>query len=406
MLSQQWQRNLAAAFIAQLLTMTAWSFFFPFIPLYVQTLGVHGNEAAAQWAGAIAAASAISMAVSQPLWGAQADRVGRKPMLIRATLGLAIVTLIMGFATSPEQLLVLRFIQGAVSGIGGAVNALVASGTPRHRLGFALGLTQVGSFVGASAGPLVGGVIADNFGYRVSFYAAAVLMFVGAAIVIAIVQEDFKRPAPGIARESTWAGVRSLAANAVIPIVVVVIFLIQFGATIVNPILSLFIVDLHGGDNAATVAGLVLASTGFASAVSALVLGRMSDRVGHVRVLTVCLLGAALSYFPQALVGQVWHLLVLRILVGLFLGGLMPTANVLLAATVPPARRGAAFGLSAAATSVASATAPLTGAGIATFAGIRAVFVATGLLYTVGCGWVNLGLSRARSQEARKQVSY
>ncbi len=393
-LAKQWQRNLAAAFVAQFLSMTAWSFFFPFIPLYLQTLGVRGDGDAALWAGAIAASAAISMALFQPIWGAQADRVGRKPMLVRALLGLGSTTLLMGFATSPEQLLLLRFIQGAVSGTGAASNALVASCTPREKLGFAMGLNQVASFVGASTGPAIGGVVADAFGYRASFYAAAVLMFAGAVLIATTVQEDFKRPAPGAARGGMWAEIRSLMAIAAVSMTIVVIFLIQFGATIVTPVLSLFIVQLHGGDNAATVAGLVMASTGAASAVSALTLGRMSDRVGPVRVLTVCLMGAALFYFPQAFVEQVWQLLLLQILVGLFLGGLMPTANVLLVKAVPPSHRGAAFGLTAAANALASAAAPLSGAGVAAFAGIRAVFVATGFLYAFGCGWVTLGLRR------------
>ncbi len=399
MLAQQWQRNLAAAFIAQFLSMTAWSFFFPFIPLYLQTLGVEGDEAAALWAGAIAAASALSMAVCQPLWGAWADRVGRKPMLVRAMVGLSSLTLLMGFATSPWQLLVMRFIQGAVSGTGAASNALVASCTPRGRLGYAMGMNQVATFVGASAGPLVGGVIADTLGYRATFYAAAVLMFAGTALVATTVKEDFKRPAPETVPDGMWSEVRSVVAITMVPMSILVIFLIQFGATIVTPILSLFIVELHGGSNAATVAGLVLGSTGAASAVSALTLGRMSDRVGPVRVLTVCLLGAALFYFPQALVQQVWQLLLLQILVGLFLGGLMPTANVLLVRAVPPSHRGAAFGLTATANALANAAAPMSGAGIAAFAGLRAVFVATGFLYAFGCGWVTLGLRRHKARQ-------
>ncbi len=396
MLAQRWQRNLAATVISQLLSMTAWSFFFPFIPLYLQTLGVRGDDAAAQWAGVIAAAAALSMAIFQPIWGSQADRVGRKPMLLRAMLGLGVVTLLMGFAASPEQLLVLRFIQGAVSGTNSASNALVASCTPRHRLGFALGLNQVAMFVGSSVGPLGGGLIANAFGYRASFYVAAVFILLGTAIVAVVIQEDFKRPALQVAGASFRKEIRSLLGSTTVSMAIVVIFLIQFGATIVTPILSLFIVQLNGSENAAVVAGVVLASTGGASAVSALVLGRMSDRTGHVRVLTICLLGAALCYFPQAAVGQVWQLMLLQVLVGLFLGGLMPTANVLLASAVAPSQRGVAFGLTAAATSVASAAAPLSGAAIATLAGMRVVFVATGLLYAIGCGWVTVGLRQRK----------
>src|SRR5690242_134022 len=115
--------------------MVAFSFYFPFIPLYVQTLGVHGDAAAAQWAGLITAASAISMAVAQPIWGNLSDKWGRKPMVIRSMLSGGLIAILMGFATTPEHLLIMRFIQGSLTGTVAASNALVAASTPKRRLG-------------------------------------------------------------------------------------------------------------------------------------------------------------------------------------------------------------------------------------------------------------------------------
>ncbi len=394
MLTDRWQRNLAALWIGQLLTMVAFSFVFPFIPLFVQSLGVPDPVEAAEWAGAIAAAAAVSMSVTQPIWGNLADRWGRRPMVIRSMLGGAVVVSLMGLATSPQQLLITRFIQGSVTGTVAAANALVATSTPRHRLGFALGVMQVAIFLGSSVGPLMGGVIADGFGYRVPFYVAGALMLVGAAIVLLFVREDFTPPPAGSARRGVMAESRSMLAIAVFPILLGVTFLIQYGGTIVSPVLSLFIAELKGGEDAATAAGLVLAATGAVSAVSALLIGRVSDRIGHRRILMACLAGASLSYFPQSLVNQVWQLLLLRMLLGLFLGGLMPSANALLAGLVPQERRGAAFGLAATANSMANAIGPLSGAFFASFWGMRSVFLATGVLFALSFGWVSWGLRR------------
>ena len=394
MLAERWQRNLLALFVAQMLTLVAFSFFFPFIPLYVQTLGVEGDSAAAGWAGAIIAANAVSMAFAQPFWGNLADRLGRKPMVVRSMVGGAIVTTLMGFATAPWQLVVLRLIQGSVSGTVPASNALVAASTPSRRLGFALGVMQVAVFMGTSIGPLIGGVIADTFGYRASFYGAGILMGLGALTALLFVHEDFTPIPAGTKSQGVWSGARSMMSMALFPVLIVVIFLIQFGGNIVSPVLSLFVAQLHGGEDPATAAGIVLAATGVASAASALVLGRISDRVGHARILSVCLLGAAISYFPQALVRQVWQLLLLRMLLGVFLGGLMPTANALLAGLVTRQRRGAAFGLTATANALANATGPLTGAAITTQWGIREVFLATGVLFTFAYGWVTVGFRK------------
>lgn len=396
MASENWKRNLAALWIAQTMTMVAFSFILPFIPLYVQTLGVKGTTEAAQWAGLISAASALSMAVAQPIWGNMADRVGRRPMVIRSMVGGSIVVTLMGFATSPEHLLILRFIQGTVTGVVSAATALVATSAPKHRLGFALGLMQVALFVGSSVGPLVGGLIADTFGYRTAFYTSGVLMMMGGLVVITFVRENFVRPPASATRRGVVAESRALLAMGVFPILVGVIFLIQLGGVIVSPVLSLFIADLSGAENAATVAGTVLAATGAVSAVSAIGIGRISDRVGHAVILPVCLLGAAISYVPQALVHQVWQLLLLRMLLGVFLGGLMPSANALVAAMVPAERRGAAYGLTATANALANGVGPLSGAGIATHWGMRAVFVATGALFAVATGWVGFGLRRQK----------
>jgi DHA1 family multidrug resistance protein-like MFS transporter len=273
-----------------------------------------------------------------------------------------------------------------------AATALVATSTPKPRLGFALGLMQVAMFLGSSVGPLVGGLIADNLSYRASFYAAGALMVVGGTVALLFVHERFAPPPTTEPREGVIAGSRALLAMQVFPILIGVIFLIQLGGVIVSPVLSLFIADLSGAENAATVAGTVLAATGAVSAASAIAIGRVSDRIGHTVILPICLLGAAAAYVPQAFVQNVGQLLLLRMLLGVFLGGLMPSANALVAAAVPAERRGAAYGLTATANAFANGVGPLSGAGIATHWGMRAVFLATGALFAVATGWVGIGL--------------
>lgn len=399
-----WQRNLAALWIGQTFTMVAFSFVFPFFPLYVQELGVEGTAEAAQWAGYVGAAAAISMAVAQPIWGNMADRWGRKPMVIRSMVGSAITVAAMGFVTSPEQLVALRFLQGAVSGVVSAANALVASSAPKERLGFSLGLMQVALFVGHALGPLGGGLIADAMGFRMPFYVAGGLMATGALIVVLFVHEDFTRPAAGTPRRGVLAEGRALFGIGLFPVLVVVIFLIQFGGVIVGPVLSLYVEELHGAANAATMAGVVIALNGVVSAVAAVLIGRVSDRIGPAVILPVCLVGSALTYLPQAFVQDVWQLLWLRMALGIFLGGMMPSANAMLAGLVPRARRGAAFGLAAMATSLANGAGPLSAAAIATYFDLRAIFLVTGGLFTFAFIWVTAGFRRHRAEMPR-QVS-
>ena len=394
MLSERWHRNLAALTVAQAVSMVAFSFVFSFFPLYVQTLGVESTDEAAQWAGAIIASMAVAMAISQPIWGNLADRWGRKPMLIRSMLGGAVTLTVMGMVTAPEQLVALRFVQGLVTGTVAAGNALAAASVPKRKLGFALGLMQVAYFFGTSAGPLIGGIMADLWGFRVPFFAAGVMMVVGFLTVLLFVHEDFQPPVAAAQQQGIWKQSRVLLSIPIFPALLVVVFMIQLGNVIVSPVLSLFIAELNAGDKAGTAAGIILAATGASSAVSALVLGKLGDRVGHSRILPVCLVGAAVTYFPQIGVQQVWQLLLLRTLLGGFLGGLMPSANAMMAGLAPREKRGAAFGLSSSFQAVANFVGPLSGAIITTTLGLRAIFAITGGLYVLAYGWVVVAMRR------------
>lgn len=402
---ESWQWNLAALWLAETLTMVAFSFVIPFFPLYLQTLGIRGTVEAAQWAGLITAATAVSMAIVQPIWGSMADRWGRRPMVIRSMLGASLSVFLMGLVVSPEQLLLVRLLQGALSGTVAAANALVATSTPKHRTGFALGVMQMGMFLGGSVGPLLGGLISDNWGFRPAFYTAAALMLIGALIVIAFVREDFARPVSTELRTGVMRESRYLMGIALFPVLFGVVFMIQFGGVIVSPILSLFIAELSRGENAASAAGMVIAATGAASAASALGLGRISDRVGHAVILPICLVGAAVTYFPQVFVTEVWQLMLLRMLLGGFLGGLMPAANALVADIVPQEKRGAAFGLMATASALANAIGPLMAAAIVTFWSLRAIFLATTVLYVVTYAWTALGFRRRQPTAPRAELA-
>jgi DHA1 family multidrug resistance protein-like MFS transporter len=171
---------------------------------------------------------------------------------------------------------------------------------------------------------------------------------------------------------------------------------VQFANNVINPVLALFIQDLNGtAKGASSLAGLELGITGITSACAAIVAGRLSDRYGHQRVLLLCSLGAALLYFPQAAVGNVWELLVLRGLMGLFFGGIIPSANAIIAEIIPEGRKGAAYGLVTSFTSLGSALGPLVGATVSLLAGIRMVFIVTGLALLFDAFWLKLAENRS-----------
>ncbi len=102
--------------------------------------------------------------------GSLADRKGRKLMLLRASLGMAIAILLQAFATNVWQLFILRAIMGLTSGYIPNAMALVASQVPRERSGWALSTLSTAQISGVIGGPLLGGFPADHVGLRMVFF--------------------------------------------------------------------------------------------------------------------------------------------------------------------------------------------------------------------------------------------
>ncbi len=389
---EDWQVILWASFIAQTFSIIGFSASLPFIPLYlVKDLGITNVSEAGLWAGAMAAGSALVMAGVAPIWGVLGDRYGRKSMVLRAMIGGFITIGLMAICNNVWLLLLLRIIQGALTGTVPANIALIASVTPKRRLGFALGVIQTAVFAGASLGPLVGGTLADLTDYRFTFVVTSVALGLAALVVTFFVHENFVPVLPDPqARKPGWSERLHLAFGEKIFVAMLLILsLIQFANSVIQPVLALFVKELNGTvEGAATLAGLELGITGFTSAISAALLGQISDRLGHRRILVICALGAALLYFPQTFVTNIWQLLILRGLMGLFFGGVIPASNAIIAQLIPDGRKGAAYGLVSSFGSLGFAIGPITGATLAALINTRAVFLLTGVILLITAWWV------------------
>lgn len=384
----QWKRTLILTAVSQVLSLVGFSFVTPFIPLYIQNLGIHGQANVTLWAALLTGGSSIFMIFAAPVWGALADRHGRKLMVVRAALSAGVLVVLMAAVGNVWQLLLLRLLQGAFTGTVSASQALVASQAPGRRMGMALGIMQTSVFVGTSIGPLLGGVVADNFGYRPSFVAGGVSLFISGLLVLFFVREH-RVPGPAVAPPPFWRDLGSALRIPVIPAMIGTYFAIQFGATVVTPILPQFVQMLQGNHgHAATVTGVILAGAGVASAVAAITVGFVSDRIGYKTVLVAASIAAAVFSIPQYVVTATWQLFVLRVLIGLATGAIMPAAGALTALLVPAAKRGTAYGLTGSATSLGFGAGPLTAALVVGVGGIRPVFLTAAVLMAGIAVWV------------------
>lgn len=355
----------------------------PFLPLYIEKLGVLQLQDIERWSGWVFSAQFITSFIFQPIWGRFADRYGRKIMLLRAGLGMGVVTALMGAVSSVWQLLLLRLLNGVFAGFIAMSVSLQASITPNEHAGQALGTLQTGAIAGNLIGPLIGGVVAEIFGFRTVFFLTGGLLIVASIIVLIFVQEQHEQKANIKShKKGTFKQLQPLFPIFLASTVT------QVGMMSIEPIVSIYAKTLYTGSHLATVAGLVVAMSGIANLIGAPTLGRLGDRIGQRRVLILALTAAACMYIPQALAGSISVLLVGRFLLGLFIGGMLPSLNVLVKKKAPEELQATAFGFNSSSTFLGNLIGPLIGSSIAATYGIKNVFYVTMFLLLVNSAMI------------------
>jgi MFS transporter, DHA1 family, multidrug resistance protein len=387
---ESWQKNLYSLWFAQFVAMAGLSMVVPFFPFYLRDLGVSDKESVKLWSGLLYSAPFMISAFMQPVWGNLGDRKGRKPMVIRAMLALALANFLMGFAVSPTQLLFLRLFQGCLSGFMAPAIALMACCAPEHKTGQALGTLQSSIVSGMIVGPLLGGVLSHLAGYRPLFFGTSFCCLVASLMVIGLVKEDFVRQEKqdrSAIRKNILYVLRSPELRGLFFLMI----LSQLSMVIVIPFLSLYVEDLKVSPSyVGFMTGLVFGIAGVANACCAPFWGKSSDRVGPRKILRRALTGITLFSLPQAFVTSIGSLLVLRAGVGVFFSGIIPTINTLVRRSAPEKDRGAIFGIFQAGLLIGNMAGPLIGGTLAAFLGLKSIFLINTALFLGTLVWHQL----------------
>src|SRR5712691_3077084 len=385
-----WRYTLWAMVGIQFVDTMANSVLTPIMPLFLPELGVRTESGIDIWAGILSGVTSFVAAFASPLWGSLADRHGRKLMLLRSSLAIGLFTALMGVAANVWQFFAFRALMGVFAGFSSAAIALVASQAPEGRLGYALGWLSTGQLVGSLVGPLIGGVLADLTGsYRIPFYCTSATILLSMGLVWFAVQERFVAPPKARGRGSILSSLIAVATTPALLALFFVLLMAQFGVRTVQPVVTLFVQELVAArPDLATLSGIAFSVTGLANVISAPFLGNRSDAIGYRRVLLICLLGATLTTAPQAFADNYWTFAAERFGVGLFIGGILPTANALVGRLVPQADRGTVYGITASAMFLGNSLGPLTGGAVAAVLGLRWVFLVTALVLLANLVWV------------------
>jgi DHA1 family multidrug resistance protein-like MFS transporter len=363
--------------VSQLAATMGFTFVLPFVPIYVQALGVEDAGNAAAWAGVINSSTAVTMALAAPLWGKLGDRVGLKPMLLRATVAGSVVVGLMGLVASPWQLLALKTLQGCLTGTVAAATVLVSATAPPQRAGERLGTLQMVIFVAAAAGPFFGGTFADLVGIRASFGVTAALLAASAVLISVWVKEE--RPEEEETEEGESQKAEGPLPHRRLAPSLLALFVVQVAIMSAAPVLPGFLSTLMEEPvRVATLAGWIIATGALAASLGSVVGGKLAARFGTRKVIIWALLLAGLSALPQAEVDSIALLWTLRLFTGLFVGTAVPVANLAIRDAVHPKRQGEAFGVAATATSAGNALGPAAGGLLASSFGFGAPFLVPG----------------------------
>ncbi|HLQ96848.1 MAG TPA: MFS transporter [Pseudogracilibacillus sp.] len=353
----------------------------PFISLYIETFGDYSDAYVQSWSGWIFAITFVTAFFFSPLWGRIGDKYGRKKILIMSASGLAVSVLLMGFATTVWQLFLLRFMAGIFTGFIPMSQALISTQTPKNIAGKVLGTLQTGSVTGTLMGPLLGGVIADGFGYSAAFKTVSVTIFLSALIVMFGVKELKVRVTDDEKVQYTTKEVFAhIVKHPVLFIVMITSALVQVAHFSIQPILSLYVAEINGTASIAFFSGLAFSAAGLGNLLFARRWGVLGDKIGYTKIMIALLFMAGLVYFPGAFVTSIWQLVVLRFLLGIAIGGIVPTRIAYIRQEAPISMQGEVLGYNTSLRFLGNIIGPALGGALAGFLGISSVFFVTSAL--------------------------
>ncbi|MDD5598976.1 MAG: MFS transporter [Victivallaceae bacterium] len=374
-----WKKNLFIIWISQFLSIAAFSSSLTFIPFYIQKLGVADDTTRNMYVAQFMAMGAISFCLMSPVWGFIADVYGRRLMLLRSNFVSAFLMPLMAFAPNVSMLLLLRFLIGAFSGTVTASQTLIASTTPVKNRGFALGTISSALFSGSMAGMFFGGLIVDKFGYTVTFLVTGALLLISGLLVLFGVEDNFRK---------TLTLKEKLAEFKFRPpklgsiwFILFLLLLMGFARQFEQPFLPVLVEKINGLDRAATWTGIIASITAVAGIISGSLLGWLADKTSAPRVAVWSALLSGVLMLPQAMAQSLLLLGAARFGMVFFAGGLDPVFQIWLSKCTPDDKRGIFFGWASSAKTLGWVLAALCSGSVAIFAGVRWVFIASGIIY-------------------------
>ncbi|WP_411807180.1 multidrug efflux MFS transporter [Bacillus mojavensis] len=379
------KKNFVIVWLANFFVSASTTMIIPFLSLYIETLSTFSNGFVQRWSGYVFGITFLMAFLVSPFWGRFGDKRGYKKILLTTGIGIAVSILLMGFVTSVYQLFFLRMAMGLVTGFIPTSLAMISAQTPKSSAGKTLGTLQMGQVSGSLFGPLLGGVLADHFGFTYTFFITSFVIFLAVLLVLFGVKEQPLTEKMNKRQSYTRKEVLSyIFHHPALWVMMLLTMLIQTGNFSIQPLLALYVNELHGPANLAFFSGMAFSATGLGSLLLARKWGDLGDRYGHRRILIGLLIAASLFFIPQALASSFSVLLVFRFLFGMAMGGLLPCITAAIRVQAPGSIQGEVLGYNVSFRFLGNVLGPLLGGIISSHFNISAAFYVTAFLFFAG----------------------
>lgn len=380
-----WKILLAMMVTFALMMSSSYTMLIPFLPIYMQSeLGATADNVSL-WSGVTYAITFAISAFVSPIWGKLSDKMGKKPMIIRASFLLAITYFLGGIVRTPFELFLVRAFQGIASGLWPACLVMMSACVPKNKIGISMGLMQSANICGGIIGPLLGGILATAFGMRNSFYVGAVALSLITVTTILFIKEPPVAPEKEINKAQNTSYL-SFIKDKNILILLLCVCMTNLVILQIQPIVSLYVQQLsHNSDKAVLLTGFIMSLGGIAGALASPLWGKTGQKVGFYKTITLAFISAGLLMSLQGVPNSLVLFGLMQFLCGLGFSGIFPSANSILVLLTPPSSRGMGFGSLFSAQMIGGALGPVIGGVIVSFMSFNTVYIISGsILFVIG----------------------
>lgn len=185
--------SLAFIFVTILVDVIGVGIIIPILPELIESLGGGTTSDAARIGGYLIIAFSGMQFFFAPVLGELSDRFGRRPVILIALFGLGIDYILHAVAPTLAVLFIGRFLAGITGASFSVASSYIADVSAPEDKAKNFGLIGAAFGLGFIIGPVMGGIIGDEFGVRAPFYVAAGLTLLNFVFGLTILPESLSK---------------------------------------------------------------------------------------------------------------------------------------------------------------------------------------------------------------------